>query len=222
MQHSPSFGFDDNDDAKLAFVDGLVDPPASFPAGPTTKDGFPLITAAQAFAELTGSPGKGATPPPGTHVHTTSVLLGTTGFTSDRGAVQLPAWQFTFAEATGSMAVLAITPSSVYSLPPPLHPPSGVGFVGQAMIGSGGRTLTVETAGPPSGTGPCDAAYDLQTDTSETAVAVEVDERDIPPPNGEVCSAQAVLVHLTTVLPAPLGPRVLVNADAQAVSVTDR
>ncbi len=218
---SGDFGFDDNGNAKLAFVDGMVDPPASFPSGPFAAAGFPIISARQAFSELTGEkrPG-GAIPPAGTRVHTTSVRLGSVGFATDRGTVPLPAWVFRFAEATGSMAVLAITPGSVYPVPTPLKTAVGVRGPGEIRLGSDGRTLTVETEGAPQGTGPCDSRYSLQVAASETAVAIAVDVRMNPISSNVACPDIAVSVKLTTVLAAPLGGRVVVNPEAQPMEVT--
>jgi hypothetical protein len=155
-----------------------------------------------------------------TRIQTSSVTLGTAGFDSDRGALQLPAWVFTFGGGvTGSQEVLAVSPASIYPLPAALSSPSGLGSFGSVELGSDGRTLTVDTGGAPSGSGPCDAQYSLQVVSSDTAVAIGDDVRMNPIPT--VCPVQAVQVQLTTVLAAPLGARVVVNTQAQPVEVTE-
>ena len=218
---SEEWGFDGNSDAKLAFMDGMVDPPSSFPAGPQVEDGFTPLTVAQAFAELTAHPGRGATPPPGTQVHTTAVALGSAGFDTDRGLRQLPAWGFTFDAATGSLDVLAVAPASIYPDPAPLSAPSGVKSPGDVRLGPDGRTLVVDTAGAPPGTGPCDARYSLQSAASSTAVAIAVDVQPNPIPSNVGCPLVAVGVQLTVVLATPLGARVLIDVRAQPVEVTE-
>ena len=215
---SSDFGFSSGD-AKLALYDGQIHPPVAWPASPGEADGYPLITAAEAFEEFTPPPGT-ESPPTATWLHVTAVQLETAAFESDRGDIQLPAWAFTFDQSSGSIAVLAITPASVYAVPASLTSATGTALAGEAELGSEGRTLTGGTGGWESGTGPCEATYSLQVAESVTAVALVVDEQVHPPPSGEACAVQADPVQLTAVLAEPLGSRVVVNADAEAVVVT--
>ena len=216
--NSPGFAFPSGDD-KLAFLLGQVHPPASWPTNPGEADGYPLITPAAAFAEFMPTPGT-YDPPTTTWLDASSVQLGTATFTSDRGPYQLPAWEFTFGGVSGSQAVLAVAPASIYSVPAALSSPSGTALAGGAELGADGRTLTVDTGGWESGSGPCEAGYSLQVESSDTAVAIVVDEDFHPPPSPEGCSDTASITQLTTVLSAPLDARVVVNADAEAVEVT--
>ena len=82
-----------NVNQKIAFGEGAIDPPPTLPSTPTEAGGYQLITAGQAFSEL--SAGNGQSPSP-TRIQTSSVALGTASFESDRGALQLPAWIFSF------------------------------------------------------------------------------------------------------------------------------
>jgi hypothetical protein len=215
---SSNFGFS-SADAKFAYQDGQIRPPATWPVSPGQADGYPLIAAAQAFTEF--APPAGAQfPTTSTWLQATSVQLGAASFDSDRGPVELPAWVFTLDQASGSVAVLALTPASVYATPTPLHSSLEWPLAGGAQLAGDGRTLTVATGGPEAGTGPCEATYSLRVAESDTAVAIVVDERMNPPPANEACPVQEYSVQLAAVLTAPLGARVVANADADAIAVT--
>lgn len=207
-----------NGDQKLAFGQGAIDPPATLPSAPTEADGYSMITAEQAFRELSRGNGQSLT---STRIQTTSATLGIASFGSDRGPRQLPAWLFTFVDVSGWQAVLAVAPTGIYPLPAPLTSQPGVGSVGGVELGPDGRTLTVEMAGVQEGTGPCEAQYSsLQVASSDTAVAIAYSVRLNPVPSDMACPAQAMPVRLSTVLAAPLAARVVVNAQAQPVGVT--
>jgi hypothetical protein len=79
-----------------------------------------------------------------------------------------------------------------------------------ARLSADGRTLTVEFTGAPSGTGPCTADYHLELAQSREAVAVAVREHDHS--TNVACSAVGYPRHVTQVLSAPLGARVVVDA----------
>ncbi len=200
--------------------EGAIDPPPTLPSTPTEADGYRLITAGQAFRELSAGNGHS---PSATRIQTTSVALGTATFYDDRGAaVQLPVWVFTFVGGvTGSDDVLAVSPPSLYPIPAPLTVRSGLSLIYSAKISPDGRTLTVDSAGPPGGTGPCDARYSLRVASSDTAVAIGVDVQPNPTPSDQICADMAGPNNLTTVLAAPLGARVLITVQAQPVEVTE-
>lgn len=129
---------------------------------------------------------------------------------------------FTFVGGvTGSDDVLAVSPPSLYPIPAPLTVRSGLSLIYSAKISPDGRTLTVDSAGPPGGTGPCDARYSLRVASSDTAVAIGVDVQPNPTPSDQICADMAGPNNLTTVLAAPLGARVLITVQAQPVEVTE-
>ncbi len=116
--------------------EGAIDPPPTLPSTPTEADGYRLITAGQAFRELSAGNGHS---PSATRIQTTSVALGTATFYDDRGAaVQLPVWVFTFVGGvTGSDDVLAVSPPSLYPIPAPLTVRSGLSLIYSAKISPG-------------------------------------------------------------------------------------
>jgi hypothetical protein len=208
----PASGFPSGT-AKLAYLDGAFNLPSSLPVGPATAAGFPLITAREATGVLKSVAAKG--PPLTSRLAVTGVRLGTAVFDTDRGPRQLPAWLFGLAGVRDPAGVLAVAPSRIFA--PPRRPANPRPFVGGALLGRDGRTLTVEFTGAGSGTGPCTASYSLDQAASRTAVAVAVREHAH---GGKVaCAAVGYPRRVTMVLPAPLGGRVLIDA-ASGVAVT--
>jgi hypothetical protein len=201
----PMTGFRDSAD-KLAYLDRAIDVPAALPAGPATAAGYPLISARQGLRVLMSGAAQG--PPATVRLKITGVRLGTHAFDSDRGAQSLPAWLFSFAGVQSPAAVLAVSPVRLYT--PPGNLPWTPPVVYRAMLGAGGRTLTVDFTGLAAGTGPCTAGYSLRFAQSRTAVAVAVIEHDHP--DSDSCSSVGYGRRATAVLPAPLAARVLVDA----------
>lgn len=197
-----------------------LQPPASFPGGPGEAGPYRLITASQAFSVLRSSLVGGGPAGSGTTGFVTSVKLAAASFQDDRGSHPLPAWIFTFGGISGSVAVLAVAPASLYAEPPRLSTPPGVANPGGFAVGADGRTLTVSTGGYASGTGPCEAQYRLEVAELMTAVAIAVDIQVNPMPSGTICNLVGYFVPLTTVLAEPLGNRVVVGPDAGAISAT--
>jgi hypothetical protein len=91
--NAPSGGFPD-DDHKIAFLDGYINAPTTYPSGPASVDHFPIMSAAEAFDVLQGPPAK---VPNGTmKLNVTSIDFGSGLFQTDRGMRRLPAWLFQF------------------------------------------------------------------------------------------------------------------------------
>ena len=201
----PMTGFRDSAD-KLAYLDRAMDVPAALPAGPAAVAGYPLISARQGLRVPMSGAAQG--PPATVRLKITGVRLGTRAFDTDRGAQSLPAWLFSFARVQSPAAVLAVSPVRLYT--PPGNPPRKPPVVYGAMLGAGGRTLTVDFTGLAAGTGSCTAGYSLRVAQSRTAVAVSVIEHDHP--DSDSCSSVGYSRHAVAVLPAPLAARVLVNA----------
>ncbi|MGE5287498.1 MAG: hypothetical protein ACM3ML_09900 [Micromonosporaceae bacterium] len=206
-----------NGAAKLAYTQGAIHTPAALPSRPAAAAGFPLISSREAFGVFAATPAKGA--PAVAPLTVTAVRIGTGVFQTDRGPRRLPAWLFGFRGIQDPAAVLAVAPVRVFS--PPGHWAGALPFITRARLSPDGRTLTVEFAGAASGTGPCTADYHLRLADSRTAVAVVVQEH-AHGCNGP-CPAVAYRRDVTTVLSAPLGARVLVDAvSGTAVTVTPR
>jgi hypothetical protein len=198
--------------AKLDFMNGAFDGPASVPAGPATADGYPVNSAAAAIA-LLRSQSHGVPPSPSaTHLTITDARFGAQKFLTDRGDRTLPAWLFTFARADGTVAVLAVSAQSAW-LPSGLAAGDfGASFVNGARVGGDQRTLTVGFTGAAAGTGPCTASYALSLTESPAAVVVTVTESSHNSSAQTVCALAGYIRTATAVLTAPLGARVVVDA----------
>jgi hypothetical protein len=201
--------------AKIAFLNGAIDLPRSLPTGPASEGGLPLISAARAAAVLTSAHhGPSA---PSTRLTVTGVKLGAAAFGTDRGQQVLPAWKFTIRGASGPVAVLAVATSGRFW-------PSGLKQVttriSATQPGRSGRALTLITGGAQAGTGPCQATYSVRQRSSAHAVAIYV----VATSHGgsqQSCSSVGYRVTLPVTLPAPLGHRVLVDAQNSApIAVT--
>jgi hypothetical protein len=212
--NAPTLGFP-SDDTKLAYEDGTFTAPLSLPAGPQSAAGFPLVSSQSAFNALKAAATPG--PPAAAPLLVTSVKLGTGVFATDRGRRTLPAWLFAFQGVGNPAQVLAVSPRRLFAPPrrilvqaPALESSP---TIGSATLAPNHRTLRVGFAGAPEGTGPCEAMYSLSVGASRTAVALEVhvvthDRADAG------CLLQASFNQLATTLAAPLGPRVVVDADS--------
>jgi len=146
--NAPAQGFTDGA-LKDAFLDGAIAGPTSYPSGPTSSDGFDLITPQQALSILKTPPGSG--PPATVTLQVTKIAIGTGMFQTDRGDLVFPAWQFWMQGVQNPASVLAISPKDVFTPPPSHNRPQGVGA---GTIGRDDRTLLLTFAGPPAGTGP--------------------------------------------------------------------
>jgi hypothetical protein len=214
--NDPLGGFPDGA-TKLAYLERAIDLPHTLPVGPTTAVGYRLITARDALASFMSGAGKG--PSQAGRLAVTSVVLATAVFQTDRGRIPLPAWQLSFQGVKEPAAVLAVSPTSIFS--PPGHSDDRPGIVSDALLGPDGRSLTVEFTGAAAGTGPCTADYTLEVATSATAVAVSVQEHAHNTGSGVACPAIGYPRHVTTVLSVPLGARVVVDASTtSAVAVS--
>ena len=196
--------------AKLAYLEGAFELPATLPPGPAAA-GFPLITSRAAAGVLRSAAAKG--PPTAGRLTVTSVRLGTGVFATDRGFRQLPAWLFGFAGVTDPAAVLAVAPSRIFA--PPAGAAGSASPDMSARLGPDRRTLTIRLFGAAPGTGPCTASYSVRQAGSPAAVAVAVHEH-AHGAGAVACASVGYLRQVKVVLPAPLGGRVLVDAASGA------
>jgi hypothetical protein len=192
-------------DVKLAVVGGAFDRPTHFPAGPATADGFPIISADQAFDLLKPKASVAGTR---TRLTVTDIRLGKDTFGTDRGSQTLPAWLFSFARVDGPIAVQAVAPSAQW-FPVELAGREGQLDSAGVVVGSDHKTLTVSFTGAQSESGPCGVKYEMKLSESPTAVMVT----RISHPNEAkaVCTLVGFIRHASAVLKAPLGARVLVD-----------
>jgi len=213
--NAPDQGFSD-DALKEAFLDGAFAGPASYPVGPSASGGFDLISPQQAFTILKTPQGSG--PSATVTIQIMKVAMGTGTFQTDRGSRVFSAWQFWMQGVQNPASVLAISPKEMFTPPPSNNRPQGVGA---GTIGNDDRTLLLRFAGPPAGTGPCEANFVASNAESSSAVAVGLRAITSPKYKNIACAQVAVDRHVTIRLLAPLGNRVLVDAASlMAVPVT--
>jgi hypothetical protein len=213
--NAPAQGFSDGA-LKEAFLDGAIAGPVSYPSGPTSSDGFDLITSQQALTILKMPSGSG--PPATVTLVITKVAMGTDTFQTDRGNLAFPAWQFWMQGVQNPASVLAISPKELFMPPPPNNRPQGVGA---GAIGRDDRTLVLTFAGPPAGTGPCEANFVASSAESASAVAISLRAITSPKYKNAVCALVAVDRHLTIRILTPLRNRVVVDTSSlMAVPVT--
>jgi len=205
----PSSGFPDGA-AKLAYIDGAIDPPGQWPAGPLSADAYPLRSAQESFRAFSSASTKA--PLPAQRLPVVRVDLGTAVFGTDRGALTLPAWQFWLQGVHLPASVLAVAPERIF------QPRLGSGLTSQisARLDSTDRRLTVFFFGAAPGTGPCTADYTVEASPSLTAVAIRPIEHFHYQALATVCSAVGYLRQASVALSSPLGVRVLVDAGNDA------
>ena len=207
-------------DAKLAFGIGRVTPPTRFPSSPARDGRWVIISAQQAFHLL-------ATPEPpvqGTYAgppdKALSVHLGTDVWETAHGTMRFPAWLFTVSGLKGTASVLALSPSDLFQPRHVSEPPPGSSVsVASAVLGDGGRTITIGFVGGPVGTKGCDDTYQARVVQETAIVVVFVAETRVVPPD-VLCALPGYGDHLSVKLTKPIGNRVLVDGvSASAVSL---
>lgn len=216
----PAYGFPDTN-SKIAFGNGEINAPATWPMSPTSSMGFPIIPASAAFEKLTTHTNTIGTPPP---LSITGVQLGTGEFLTDRGYRTLPAWLFSLSGVQHPAEVLAVAPSAIYSSPASRGgaAPAGV----SATVSPGSRHIVFSFLGTRAATGPCGASYTIALKESKQAIAVAVISHGYKGQyvkNGAIvlCTDVGYTRYAAAELAAPVGARVLVDADSEgAASVT--
>lgn len=160
----------------------------------------------------------------GTPLMITRVALGEATFRTDRGDIELPAWRFSTADDSATMAWPALTPSAFWS---PGAARQGVGAYPPTFhTGSAhGRTVTV-TFNLPADPCPGEPVYRYDPVAVESSTAVAVGLRAVQvsagtPGRFSGCVQDAMLrtTSRTLTLAQPLGDRVLVGDTGDPVSV---
>ena len=208
---NPEGGFP-NDNSKIAFGDGAITAPASWPSSATSDLGFPIIGAPAAFKTLTTPSSVAGSPPP---LAVTDVVMGSGSFLTDRGPQLLPAWLFSLSGVQSPAKVLAVAPSRIYADPTFRSGNSPTQLA--ATVALGDRRLVVSFPGAPGGNGPCTERYTSEVKESKQALAIAI----IPHANAsgpQACALPAYTRHLTVKLAAPLGSRVVVDANSDGAA----
>ena len=219
LTSGPSGGFPSGA-AKESFINGdLVftgPPPSGAPAGLVTwPDGstmkVPVLSATQAFAELTSSkecPGCATTP-----LEVTAIQPATLAIATSRGRATVPAWAFTL-KGVSTPVIVAALPRGSYVLPGGTGAPKrkeldalGTDFVGaDATVSADGRTLTLRIGGSP-----CDTTWGGLVNETGGAVVVGGWMHD-PQQGPHGCQASLISRTTTVTLRAPVGGRVILDA----------
>jgi hypothetical protein len=202
-------------DAKLAYTDGEFDLKTTLPTGPSTVDGQPVVTAAQALAELRSL--GGGKHPERNPLQITEVTFGNGTFSTDRGTRSLPAWIFHFTNVVNPALVLAIPPTDRWPL---ADMPKNNGSYDSVSISRDGSQITLTFIGAEAGTGPCQAEY--TADFAESATAVSISPpRELPHPGQDPghCDLAGYTREVTLALRSPLGNRVVVNSQGVPLAV---
>jgi hypothetical protein len=211
----PASGFPDAA-VKLAYIAGAISPPVTLPSGPATAAGYPLIGARAAVDVLRTGAAHGAAS--SLRLAVTAMSLGTGVFDTDRGPLRLPAWVLDLRQVPDPARVLAVAPARFFQAAS--RSAGSSPLLRTASLGPDGRTLTVQFVGAQPGSGDCTAGYRLLAAGSAVAVAVTL-VTDVHGDPNAACSSVGYSRHASTVLPARLGDRVLVDApSAMAVIVT--
>ncbi|WP_344856159.1 hypothetical protein [Planomonospora alba] len=167
----------------------------------------PLVTAAQAYAEVSKPAGliEDDCPPAGCRkLHVTGVELVDVPVRTNRGTVQVPAWRFTLKGLTARFVRIAVHPSAITPRP---------------AAQGGGEHEEVTAFDPVPGRerelllrylhGACDRTYGARAYETRDLVVVDV---DVEPTGDGPCPAIGKIDQVTVTLDAPLGDRLLLDA----------
>jgi hypothetical protein len=197
----------------------------TLPGGPTT---LPVIGAAAAVERMRAAgdvKGGGESPPPPLAI--VGFELGTAQELTDRGPLTLPVWRVHTADEVAPTVVLAVADSALYR-------PAGLSGdvylmdpgIKSAVLSGDGRRLTL-TVSEPVPQCPGEPVYrstpKLTESTSVVVVSFAVTQTGAMPGTlAGGCNAVLQLRQATypVDLAAPLGARIVVNADAVPVPVT--
>jgi hypothetical protein len=181
-----------------------------------TRATYPAISAAAAFTAVTQPPAQSmpdcATVAP---LVVSGARFGIFEFVTDRGKAQISAWLFAVSGTGGEIAYPAIAAPSIWNAD------LRYGSLDRGTtISADGRLLTFGFYGAPSSDGPCGAEYKALVAEALNAVAVAIQMIPNASPGDMVaCPAIAQERSVTVALASPLGGRVVVDRDGNAVGV---
>ena len=218
-------------EAKEAAVAGLYrvearlppDPPAAMVTLPDGPAKVPVIGAAAAVAlmKADGGENKGGSDVPPLAI--VGFEFGTAAMSTDRGTVTLPVWRVHTADELGPTLVLAVADSAL-ARPASSHWSRGMPGGTAAAADRDGTHLTL-TVGEPDPHCPGEAIYERKVTVRETQSVVVL--AFMATQVGTVAGSGGCDLYLKfkqvtyqVDLTAPLGARVLVDADAEPIAVT--
>lgn len=206
---------------ELAYKRGMWTVPASLPAAPY-RNGQRLLSAGEAAERLRAKLEADNTvdadlmAPHATPIAVESATFISHRFATDRGSMELPAWELDFGKAhKGTTLVLALPAERTFSSPTKSF------AEGVAVISPDGQSLTYRFEGVPAGGGPCEAKYTPMLEESATAVAIGVLRRPIPA--GDALCLDTIAggtVEIAFALAQPLANRVVVGHERGTPIVT--
>jgi hypothetical protein len=181
------------------------DPPPCAASGTPSQapdDPIPDLTTGQGADGSTGH----RVPTACTALTVTGAKLGEVDLRTSRGVAKVPAWLFTVAGVKGTIARVAVAPSSIGTTPSPpsLDPlPADAGLIGaDAMVSTDGTKVTFTL-----GVGACDYAI-VPLFVEEADVVLVAGARRTSP---GACIDLLKLQPVTITLAEPLGNRILLN-----------
>jgi hypothetical protein len=223
--NSPTAGFANNEDAKMAAMchkmTAAITPSEVVPTAANVtwssglKASYPSISAAGALAAMK-QPAQGASPfCPGVQpLVATAVRWGSYELPTDRGRAQIDSWLFTMDRISGEIAYPALAPSAVWNADM-----SKASVAPGSTLSADGLTLTFGFAGAPA-SGPCGSDYRGVVAESRTAVAIALQATPHSAPNANnACQAIAQIRHVDVSLASPLGGRVVLDASGNFAPV---
>ncbi|MEV0155977.1 hypothetical protein AB0H57_19850 [Micromonospora sp. NPDC050686] len=214
-----------NEQNKSALLAGLVSLAAELPALPRPAgvvvwaDGTRLtVPLAAAGASLSGYRVDGSPDCDGcTPLRVTGAKLGTLAVDTTRGPATVPAWEFTLAGTSVRLARVAVDPSVLVQVSPPVWDARSAGSlrVEAAVTRRGSRSLTVSFTGSrATGDEPCGMDYTAEAVESDSAVVVIVYSHPYPSPlpEGQGCLAIGAERSAAVELGRELGERAVLDA----------
>jgi hypothetical protein len=218
----------DGNNAKMALYAGLFvaanQLPSEAPSDGSVKwqngtvHAVPVISAQQALTDLKAT---GVSPCPDcTPLQITGASLTTATFQSTRGPAQAPAWEFSLKDTDVKLDQIAVGGRFIPPPPPeqPAQPRVGPP-VESATVDASGMTLTVTVVGAQyAADKPCGADYTAEAVESDTAIVVIVYEHQNTLP--AACSLVGYARTAQAALAKPLANRILIDLQAQPISVT--
>ena len=206
VEYIPPAGFP-NGDRKVAWMcNSFV-----FASGVTVTDamppetsGFPSISSARAYSQLTKARSANTDSVCGTYTPfvISAVRWSLAGFPTDRGTMRLQAWVFDVPEVGAYIGYLGIDPSALWG--------GGLSAHGRdAQVSLDDMRLRMPVANP--GQAPCESDYTAAAAESDTAVAIAVKAFPHQPGPGTSCAAILRIGYVTVALRSPLDGRVVVD-----------